>query len=95
MHYMYLYTIILVNGQWGNWSAWSGCGVTCGGGLQSASRACDSPAPANGGRSCMGGATKYQACNTGACSGAQVSDIKIKIKEFLMPDINFSINKYN
>ncbi len=49
-----------VNGQW---TAFSACSVTCGGGTQS--RTCTAPAPANGGTNCMGSTT--QACNTQAC----------------------------
>ena len=41
-----------VDGQWGEWGDWSECSLTCGRGVQVATRACDSPSPANGGRSC-------------------------------------------
>jgi len=42
----------LVNGQWGAWSSLTQCTVTCGGGFQSQTRVCDSPAPSNGGNDC-------------------------------------------
>ncbi|HWQ59671.1 MAG TPA: thrombospondin type-1 domain-containing protein, partial [Candidatus Fimivivens sp.] len=48
----------------GNWSDWSACSASCGGGIQT--RTCTNPAPANGGADCVGSAT--QACNTQSCS---------------------------
>lgn len=47
----------------GDWSGWSGCSVSCGGGTQT--RSCTNPSPANGGASCGGSST--QSCNTQAC----------------------------
>lgn len=47
----------------GGWSDWSACDQPCGGGTQT--RACNSPAPANGGANCSGAAS--QSCNTQAC----------------------------
>jgi len=47
----------------GGWSEWSACSVACGGGTQT--RACNAPAPSNGGSDCVGAST--QACNTDAC----------------------------
>ncbi len=47
----------------GEWSAWSACSATCGGGTQT--RTCTNPAPLNGGANCVGPSS--QACNTQAC----------------------------
>ena len=47
----------------GGWSGWSGCSASCGGGTQA--RACNSPAPANGGAGCSGPSS--HACNTQGC----------------------------
>ena len=47
----------------GEWSAWSACSATCGGGTQT--RTCTNPAPANGGLDCSGPSS--QICNTQAC----------------------------
>jgi len=47
----------------GNWSVWSPCSASCGGGTQT--RTCTNPAPSNGGADCSG--ANSQACNTDAC----------------------------
>lgn len=43
------------------------CSRTCGGGIQSATRECNSPVPANGGKYCIGNRIKYRSCNTQEC----------------------------
>uniref|UniRef100_A0A670ZQI7 Uncharacterized protein n=1 Tax=Pseudonaja textilis TaxID=8673 RepID=A0A670ZQI7_PSETE len=47
-------------GDWGFWSPWTSCTVSCGGGLRSRSRACDSPAPRGGGDYCEGPPTQVE-----------------------------------
>jgi len=56
-----------VHGAWGKWSAYSRCSRTCGGGIRSRRRACNSPAPMNGGRRCPGVSVQTGRCNTKAC----------------------------
>jgi len=56
-----------VDGMWGSWSAFAACTATCGAGTQTRTRQCDSPAPANGGKDCVGSASESPACNKGAC----------------------------
>ena len=56
-----------VDGGWGTWTSFTTCSHSCGGGLQSRVRKCDSPSPANGGRLCYGDGVETQACNTAAC----------------------------
>ena len=50
----------------GGWSAFGTCSKACSGGSQT--RTCSNPEPANGGKACVGNATKT--CNTQACPGA-------------------------
>ncbi|WAR29734.1 HMCN1-like protein, partial [Mya arenaria] len=56
-----------VNGQWGTWSAYGACSVTCGAGNKGRHRSCDSPAPAHGGHSCSGPSTSDDTCSLGDC----------------------------
>ncbi|XP_061658085.1 A disintegrin and metalloproteinase with thrombospondin motifs 6 isoform X4 [Syngnathoides biaculeatus] len=55
------------DGGWGAWSAWGECSRTCGGGVSSSVRHCDSPAPSGGGKYCLGERKRYRSCNTAAC----------------------------
>ncbi|XP_062553913.1 A disintegrin and metalloproteinase with thrombospondin motifs 1 isoform X2 [Armigeres subalbatus] len=55
------------DGVWGQWSAFSECSRSCGGGVQTSTRSCDSPPPANGGKYCTGMRMQYRSCNTQDC----------------------------
>ncbi|XP_046546208.1 uncharacterized protein LOC124256280 [Haliotis rubra] len=54
-----------VDGNWGVWTPWSVCSVTCSSGSRERSRLCDNPAAANGGADCVGQANETESCNTG------------------------------
>ncbi|NWX67354.1 TSP1 protein, partial [Promerops cafer] len=56
-----------INGNWGPWSPWDACTVTCGGGLQKRSRLCNNPEPQYGGKTCIGEARGTQVCNKQDC----------------------------
>ncbi|TNM92149.1 hypothetical protein fugu_019161 [Takifugu bimaculatus] len=56
-----------LNGNWGPWSMWGECSRTCGGGVSSSMRHCDSPAPSGGGKYCLGERKRYRSCNIDAC----------------------------
>ena len=71
-------TTSTVNGGWGEWSEWEDCSVTCGGGEHTRARACDSPAPANGGDDCTvddSSNTETQNCNKNPCSSKQFNNV--------------------
>ncbi|XP_052231834.1 SCO-spondin-like [Dreissena polymorpha] len=53
-----------VDGQWGSWTAWSSCSSQCN---QTRSRACDTPAPINGGIDCPGTTLQTKSCYTDQC----------------------------
>ena len=56
-----------VDGNWGEFSAWSECTATCGGGSMTRKRSCDSPAPDNGGNDCEGDDEETAVCNEDPC----------------------------
>lgn len=60
-------SICLVNGDWGPWSPWDTCSVTCDGGVQNRKRLCNSPPPMYGGKDCVGDEKESQLCNKEAC----------------------------
>ncbi|KAH8363804.1 hypothetical protein KR200_009514 [Drosophila serrata] len=56
-----------INGGWGDWSEWSDCSRSCGGGVSTQQRECDSPVPANGGVFCIGERKRYKICRKRPC----------------------------
>lgn len=56
-----------IDGGWGNWSDWSQCTRTCGGGISTQTRDCNHPVPANGGLFCTGERRRYTICNKTPC----------------------------
>eukprot|EP00121_Abeoforma_whisleri_P015434 Awhi_evm1s14222 len=59
-----------VDGGWTQWTPYSPCSKTCGGGQQTSSRTCTNPTPSNGGADCIGQGSKTQDCNTQGCDVA-------------------------
>ena len=53
-----------IDGKWSEYSEWSTCTRTCGGGVQYRERSCDSPTPQFGGLHCTGEDKEYKMCNT-------------------------------
>lgn len=43
------------------------CSRVCGGGVQSSTRECNNPSPANGGKYCIGTRIKYRSCSIQDC----------------------------
>ncbi|XP_078591867.1 SCO-spondin-like [Branchiostoma floridae x Branchiostoma japonicum] len=58
-----------VNGEWGQWSAWTPCDASCDSGSSYRSRTCDNPPPKNGGNDCEGEHSEMTLCNTDPCDG--------------------------
>lgn len=61
-----------VDGGWSDWGLEYGeCSRTCGGGVRMRRRYCNNPTPRYGGRSCVGSAEQYEACNLTPCETSQ------------------------
>lgn len=60
-------SLFSVDGQWSEWTQWSGCDVRCGGGLMGRNRTCSNPPHKNVGRDCEGMSRQTHACNTQTC----------------------------
>ncbi|PIK54344.1 putative semaphorin-5A isoform X2, partial [Apostichopus japonicus] len=56
-----------VDGRWSCWSDWSECSVTCGMGVRTRERLCNSPIPQNGGADCDGPTIEEGQCDAGEC----------------------------
>uniref|UniRef100_A0AAY4CIP9 ADAM metallopeptidase with thrombospondin type 1 motif, 18 n=1 Tax=Denticeps clupeoides TaxID=299321 RepID=A0AAY4CIP9_9TELE len=61
-----------VHGQWSGWSQWSDCSRTCGGGVMSRERFCNSPSPQHNGKFCPGPGRLHQLCNARPCQANAV-----------------------
>ena len=67
-----------VNGNWGEWTSYGECSLSCGGGVKQRNRYCNNPASAHGGQDCLlsdgsGNTGKEEGetavCNAQACPG--------------------------
>ncbi|KAJ8320277.1 hypothetical protein KUTeg_001864 [Tegillarca granosa] len=62
-----LFELPSVDGNWGEWSQWTNCDVSCAGGRRSRQRACTNPKPMYGGIDCSGDAHQEEKCATYPC----------------------------
>ncbi len=62
-------------GQWSEWSTFSSCSVTCGGGVKIRTRQCNSPVSSHASLPCSGSTTDVLACNTAPCGGTILTSI--------------------
>uniref|UniRef100_H2QF89 ADAM metallopeptidase with thrombospondin type 1 motif 10 n=1 Tax=Pan troglodytes TaxID=9598 RepID=H2QF89_PANTR len=71
-----------VDGAWGPWTPWGDCSRTCGGGVSSSSRHCDSPRPTIGGKYCLGERRRHRSCNTDDCPPGSQDFREVQCSEF-------------
>uniref|UniRef100_H3CXS6 ADAM metallopeptidase with thrombospondin type 1 motif, 10 n=1 Tax=Tetraodon nigroviridis TaxID=99883 RepID=H3CXS6_TETNG len=71
-----------VDGGWGLWSAWGECSRTCGGGVSSSIRHCDSPRPTIGGKYCLGERKRFRSCNIDECPAGSRDFREIQCSDF-------------
>ncbi|XP_074659491.1 MAM and LDL-receptor class A domain-containing protein 1-like [Tubulanus polymorphus] len=59
--------VVPVNGNWGPWSPYSACSVTCETGQKTRTRKCNNPAPKYGGSDCSGSDKQTESCTMPSC----------------------------
>ena len=69
--------VYVVDGSWGSWGEWSTCDVSCGGGLRTRRRLCDSPRPSDAGQLCQGDDLQTDACMHEHCPGTYNTDCTV------------------
>uniref|UniRef100_A0A803TW16 ADAM metallopeptidase with thrombospondin type 1 motif 7 n=1 Tax=Anolis carolinensis TaxID=28377 RepID=A0A803TW16_ANOCA len=70
------------HGGWSAWGSWASCSRTCGAGVQSAERQCDSPMPKYGGKYCLGERKRFRVCSTQLCPAERPSFRQIQCSRF-------------
>ncbi|XP_068594579.1 A disintegrin and metalloproteinase with thrombospondin motifs 13 [Brachionichthys hirsutus] len=63
---------VAVHGSWSDWSAFSPCSRTCGGGVTRRARTCTNPRPAFGGDGCDGSDMEAGLCHRQPCRNSQL-----------------------
>ena len=55
--------LIQIDGDWGPWTSWSSCSISCGkGGVRKRARQCDNPVPKGTGENCVGEHEQLKSC---------------------------------
>uniref|UniRef100_A0A8C4TQW6 ADAM metallopeptidase with thrombospondin type 1 motif, 10 n=1 Tax=Erpetoichthys calabaricus TaxID=27687 RepID=A0A8C4TQW6_ERPCA len=71
-----------VDGGWSLWSPWGECSRTCGGGVSSSTRHCDSPRPTIGGKYCLGERKRFRSCNIDECPAGSLEFREVQCADF-------------
>ena len=75
--------ILDIDGGYTEWSKWTECTSTCGGGTKRRSRTCTKPTPKNNGKTCvkqnLGPPIQTESCNTKKCGKNIAVVIKILV----------------
>ncbi|XP_006168966.1 A disintegrin and metalloproteinase with thrombospondin motifs 16 [Tupaia chinensis] len=70
------------HGHWSDWSSWSPCSRTCGGGVSHRDRLCTNPRPSHGGKFCEGSTRTFNLCNSQKCPQDSVDFRAAQCAEF-------------
>ena len=64
-----LFPFSAIDGNYTEWTKWSDCSASCGGGSQTRTRTCTNPPPQYGGKNCeeLGPDNQTQECNPDPC----------------------------
>ncbi|XP_060595775.1 uncharacterized protein LOC132749879 [Ruditapes philippinarum] len=57
----------VTDGGWSTWTSWTACTASCGGGIKSHYRDCNSPMPSAGVKPCSGAPYEVASCNQQSC----------------------------
>uniref|UniRef100_A0A8D0HE83 ADAM metallopeptidase with thrombospondin type 1 motif 16 n=1 Tax=Sphenodon punctatus TaxID=8508 RepID=A0A8D0HE83_SPHPU len=71
-----------IHGHWSDWSSWSPCSRTCGGGISHRERHCTNPRPSHGGKFCEGSTRMLKLCNNQECPKNSIDFRAIQCAEF-------------
>lgn len=84
-----------VDGNWGSWSYFGKCSVSCGRGEMMRTRDCNSPPPSNGGRMCVGQGQETRRCEDRKCPGKNNVIVPSfgRIKTFITKRLHQQINE--
>lgn len=74
-YFIMMFWLFPGDGGWGHWSNWTECTKSCGGGVRTRRRECDSPRPEGEGSYCEGLGTEVIGCNTDHCPGTFVCSV--------------------
>ncbi|XP_007653712.2 A disintegrin and metalloproteinase with thrombospondin motifs 16 [Ornithorhynchus anatinus] len=70
------------HGHWSDWSHWSPCSRTCGGGVSHRDRHCTNPRPSHGGKFCEGSTRMLKLCNSQNCPKNSIDFRAIQCAEY-------------
>ncbi|XP_027724801.1 A disintegrin and metalloproteinase with thrombospondin motifs 16 [Vombatus ursinus] len=70
------------HGHWSDWSSWSPCSRTCGGGISHRDRHCTNPRPSHGGKFCEGSTRTLKLCNSQSCPQNSIDFRTIQCAEY-------------
>ena len=92
IQYVLFVTTADIDGQWGSWTSYSACPVTCGNGDRVRTRQCNNPAQSGKGLDCQGASSQILVCSLSPCAvGKEIANpikhTKIGIKPIITDSI--------